>query len=462
MAMGSACAWAITTATAAPTSSSRASARMSSCITRETARSPMRPRRPASVVIATGRPRRRLPTSTATAISTCMSATTWHGTSCIPRSATTPPRSAGSVSCLPLGFPARRDHLYRNDGGHFTDVTESAGIIDRDGRGLGVVVADFDDDGRIDLFVANDMTANYLFKNLGNMRFEEVGHLAGVACNSDGGYQAGMGVAFGDLDHDGRGDLAVTNFFGESTTVFRNLASGVYSDATAAVGLKAPSRFLLGFGITFLDVDNDGCLDLATANGHVSDLRPNIPHAMPAQLLTGDSLGRLKDVTRDSGAVWNVPRVGRGLAHGDLDNDGRVDLLLVAQNSPLAYLHNQTARAGHFITLRLEGNPSNRDAVGARVTITAGGRARRPGGRAAEAICRPATPASRLASGRQRSPRRSRFAGRRAGSTIFFNLAADTGYLIREIAIGRCAAGGVSAADFSVRFWDGLRTISKW
>jgi enediyne biosynthesis protein E4 len=279
-----------------------------------------------------------------------------------------------TVSCLPLGFPAEPDHLFRNDGGRFVDVTAEAGIVDRDGRGLGVVAADLDDDGRIDLFVANDMTANLFFHNRGGLKFEEIGHAAGVASNADGGYQAGMGVACGDLDGDGRPDLAVTNFFGESTTFYRNLGAAMFADATAAVGLKAPSRFLLGFGAVFLDVDNDGRLDLATANGHIHDLRPNVPYPMPAQLLVGGTDGRLTDVSGRAGEPWTVPRIGRGLAAADLDNDGRLDLLLVAQNSPLAFFHNQTERAGHFLTLRLEGATSNRDAVGAKVTITAGGR----------------------------------------------------------------------------------------
>jgi hypothetical protein len=148
----------------------------------------------------------------------------------------------------------------------------------------------------------------------------------------------------------------------------------MFTDATAAVGLKAPSRFLLGFGITFLDANNDGCLDLATANGHIHDRRPKVPYAMPAQLLAGDSKGRFTDVSNHSGPVWSVPRVGRGLAAADLDNDGRIDLLLVAQNAPLAYLHNGTEQPGHFVTIRLEGSASNRDAIGARVTITSGGR----------------------------------------------------------------------------------------
>ena len=279
-----------------------------------------------------------------------------------------PSRSrTATCSCLPLGFPALPDHLFRNDGGRFVDVTAAAGIVDRDGRGLGVVAADLDDDGRIDLFVANDMTANRLFHNLGGLRFEEIGHPAGVACNAEGGYQAGMGIACGDLDRDGRPDLAVTNFFGESTTFYRNLGDAMFADATSAVGLKAPSRFLLGFGITFLDVNNDGCLDLATANGHIHDLRPKVPYAMPAQLLMGDSKGRLTDVTEHAGPPWTVMRIGRGLARADLDNDGRIDLLLVAQNSPTAYFHNRTKSTGHFLTVRLEGTRSNRDAIGARL-----------------------------------------------------------------------------------------------
>ena len=129
------------------------------------------------------------------------------------------------IYCNPLLFPALPDHLFRNDGGRFVDVTAEAGIVDSDGRGLGVVAADLDDDGRIDLFVANDMTANIFFRNLGGLRFEEIGHEAGVAGNAEGGYQAGMGVACGDLDGDGRLDLAVTNFYGESTRFIRTSAA---------------------------------------------------------------------------------------------------------------------------------------------------------------------------------------------------------------------------------------------
>jgi tetratricopeptide (TPR) repeat protein len=275
--------------------------------------------------------------------------------------------------CLPLDFESLPDHVFRNDGGQFVDVTKEAGITDPNGRGLGVLAADLDGDGRVDLFVANDMSANYLFHNLGGFRFEEVGLESGVAGNASGTYQAGMGVACGDLNGDTRLDLAVTNFYNESTTFFRNLGQGLFADETSAVGLAVPSRYLLGFGIAFFDADNDGWLDLITANGHVHDGRPQFPWQMPVQLFLGGSRGKLADVSQKSGAPFGVLRMGRGLAVGDLDNDGRCDVLVVSQNEPLAFFHNKT-EGGHFLTLQLEGTASNRDAVGAVVSLKCGSR----------------------------------------------------------------------------------------
>jgi tetratricopeptide (TPR) repeat protein len=281
------------------------------------------------------------------------------------------PKTQAYLNCNPLLAEPLPDRLFRNDGGRFVDVTDASGIVDRNGRGLGVVAADLDDDGRVDLFVANDSSANFLFRNLGGMRFEEAAYAAGVAGNASGTYQAGMGVAAGDLDGDGLIDLAVTNFYGESTTYYRNLGGGAFVDATAASGLAVASRRLLGFGVGLLDADNNGRLDLASTNGHVNDLRPNYPYRMPAQLLLGVGDGRLIDVTDRAGAAWSLPRMGRGLAVADLDNDGRQDVLILAHNQPLAYLHNRS-RSGWFLTLRLEGRPSNRDAVGAKVAVVSG------------------------------------------------------------------------------------------
>ena len=208
-----------------------------------------------------------------------------------------PPRP-GNTYCDPRHFAAVPDHVFRNDGGRFVDVTDQAGIVDRDGRGLGVVAADLDGDGKTDLFVANDTTANYFFRNQGGFRFTEMGLESGLATNASGGYLAGMGIACGDFDSDGRLDLAVTNFYGESTTFYHNLGDGLFSDRTAAAGLAAPTHFMLGFGLAALDANNDGKLDLAQANGHTNDYMPTTPYAMPAQLFLGDGTGKLFDVSQ--------------------------------------------------------------------------------------------------------------------------------------------------------------------
>jgi tetratricopeptide (TPR) repeat protein len=345
----------------------------------------------------------------------------------------TDPSGTFKITCDPRSVESLPDHLFRNDSGRFVDITASAGIVDKDGRGLGVVAADFDGDGLVDVFVANDSTANFLFHNLGGMRFQEVGHVAGVAANAEGGYQAGMGVACGDLDGDGRPDLAVTNFYGESTSFFYNLGQGLFVDHTAAIGLLAPSRFFLGFGAVFFDANNDGHLDLITANGHISDLRPLFPCPMTAQLYLGREGGALTDVTSQAGPVFQERYVARGLAAGDLDNDGRLDAVMVAQNDPLVVFQNATEASGtHFITFRLEGTRSNRDGVGAAVAITAAGRrqvAWRLGGGSFQSAGDP-----RLHFGIGSNDRVESVEVRWPSGTVdrYQNLAADRGYHVRE------------------------------
>jgi tetratricopeptide (TPR) repeat protein len=334
--------------------------------------------------------------------------------------------------CDPAKLERAADHVFRNDRGQFVDVTEAAGFTDPDGRGLGVVAADLDDDNRIDLYVANDGTANFLFHNLGGFRFEEIGLTSGVACSAEGGFQAGMGVASADLDGDGRLDLLVTNLYLEGTTLYHNLGNGMFADRSAASGILSATRYLLGFGIAVFDAANDGRLDVAIANGNVNDFRPYYPFAMPSRLYEGRPGGRLVDVSDSSGLPWAVPRLGRGLAAGDLDNDGRIDLLVVAQNQPLAYFHNQTQPVLHFVTFRLEGTQSNRDGVGARVVIaTRSGRqvAERVGGGSYLSACDGrlhfglgASTSIESVEVRWPSGRRDRWK----------SIAADAGYLLKE------------------------------
>ena len=213
--------------------------------------------------------------------------------------------------CGPPEFPAQPDHLFRNDGGRFVDISTEAGIVNGDGQGLGVVASDLDGDGRIDLFVANDQSAKFLFLNRGNHRFEEVGHIAGVASNASGLYQASMGVACGDVNGDGLPDLAVTNFYNEYTALYLNLGDGVFSDHSAEYGLAVASRYRLGFGMAFVDFNNDGRLDLVTANGHVDEGRTDVPQRMQAQLFAGTEEGhKLVDVTDRAGPAFQARAPG--------------------------------------------------------------------------------------------------------------------------------------------------------
>ena len=263
---------ATTTTTAIPTCSSPAGDPMPCIAIGVTGRSKTTRSRPAWAATATGRPPRPSPTSTPTATSTCMSAITSSATPTNAAAVRRPEVRGRNTYCSPREFAALPDHVFRNDGGRFVDVTKPAGFVDPDGRGLGVVAADLDDDNRIDLYVANDMSANYLFRNLGGFPVRGDGRSPPARPPMRaGGYQSGMGIACGDLDGDGLPDLAVTNYYGESTTLFRNLGGGMFADQTTASGLAAPTRQLLGFGIAFLDANNDGRLDLISANGHVSD-----------------------------------------------------------------------------------------------------------------------------------------------------------------------------------------------
>ena len=282
------------------------------------------------------------------------------------------------VMCGPRGLPQARNALYRqNADGTFTDVSAAAGILKPGGRyGLGVAVADFDGDGWPDIYVACDMTPSLLFQNRKNGTFEERGVEAGVAYNFDGRLQAGMGVAVADFDGDGRLDLAKTNFSGDLTSLFHNDDGRFFTDVSRQAGLGA--RQLLGWGIALVDFDDDGWPDLITANGHVY---PEVDRAPIGERYRQDTLvyrnlgkGKFADVTGESGpALVNSPRPARGLAVGDLDGDGRPEVVIVNMNDKPSVLHN-AGEGGSFINVRLEGRVSNRSAIGAQVVVTAGGR----------------------------------------------------------------------------------------
>jgi len=275
--------------------------------------------------------------------------------------------------CGPEDFPAQPDRLYRNNGdGTFTDVSRTAGIDLPEGRGLGVVVADLTGDPRPDVFVANDGTPCWLFENLGGLRFREVGQAAGVALDGRGEALAGMGAAVGDLDGDGRTDLVVTNFFGRSTVAFRAHAAGSFLDASALTGLAATTRAVNGFGLALVDLDGDGRLDLVQANGHVLDrARLGVPFAMRPTLLHNAG-ARLDDVAAGAGPWFSRPILGRGLAVGDLDGDGRPDLVVAALDAPAAVLRNESP--GRSVAVELAPGRTRHTPFGARLRVTVGGR----------------------------------------------------------------------------------------
>ena len=280
------------------------------------------------------------------------------------------------VMCGPRGLPKAHNVLYHNNrDGTFSDVSESAGILKAGGRyGLGVVSADFDNDGWPDIYVACDMTPSLFFHNKHDGTFEERGAEAGVAFNYDGALQAGMGVAVADYDGDGRLDIGKTNFSGDLPSLFHNDDGTFFTDVSREAGLAA--RQYLGWGVAFLDVDDDGWRDLVIANGHVypevEGKQLGDTYLQPTILYRNLGDGKFKDVTSDAGPAFRVPRPARGLAVGDLDGDGRQEIVIVNMNSAPSLLKNRTP-SGHFLNVVLTGTKSNRSAIGARVIVTAGG-----------------------------------------------------------------------------------------
>ena len=281
----------------------------------------------------------------------------------------------GSVRdvCPPQIYPCVSDQLFRNrEGRGFEERTDEAGIRRAD-RGLGVVAADFNDDGWIDFYVANDVMPNRLYLGRGDLRFEERGAESGTAANEYGAPEGSMGVDFGDYNGDGRGDLWVVNFEMEDNSLYRNDGDDWFTHATVLAGLAGRCRPLTGFGTGFADFDSDGWLDLYVINGNVYYSTGQSPYRQPAVLFRNLAGRRFADASESAGPYFSVPHAGRGAAVGDLDNDGALDLVVVHQNDPVVLLRNRRP-AERWLRVKLQGETCDREAIGARLSFVHDGR----------------------------------------------------------------------------------------
>jgi len=281
------------------------------------------------------------------------------------------------VSCGPLSHPPETHLLYRNRGDFtFEDVSLASGIALKRGYGFGVVLDYFDDDNLLDIYVANDLTENFLFLNRGRLQFEDFGALSGAAYVEGGRAQAGMGVDSGDYDADGKPDIYVTNFSDDYNTLYRNDGSGLFSDVTYRARLGEPTFPYLGWATRFLDVEQDGDLDLFVVNGHIW---PEVDHvasgtwyAQSNQLFLNTGEGAFVEASKEAGLVDE--RLGRGAAFGDVDEDGDLDTVIANMHALPTFLVNETPGKGHWLQLLLVGRTSNRDGVGARVSVAVSGK----------------------------------------------------------------------------------------
>ncbi|MEZ6129883.1 MAG: FG-GAP-like repeat-containing protein [Planctomycetaceae bacterium] len=278
------------------------------------------------------------------------------------------------VVCSPANFDAEQDLLFINGGdGRFRDMTQNSGIQASNGKGLGVMIADLDDDGWQDIYVANDGEQNFLFRNQtatseGDLSFADVGLVSGTAVSRDGRAQAGMGIACDDFDRDGHLDLYVTNFFQDYNTLYLNRGGMLFSDDTHACRLVDSTMSTLGFGAQSVDLDLDGFGEIVVANGHIHDRRiDGTPWQMPPQCFRRTADGTYGDISEQLGPYFHGEYIGRAVARLDFNGDLRPDVVIVNQDQPTALLLNETPQTGRALVLKLRGLQSNRDAIGVRI-----------------------------------------------------------------------------------------------
>jgi enediyne biosynthesis protein E4 len=280
--------------------------------------------------------------------------------------------------CSPRAFRPVPDRLYRNNGGaRFADVSEAAGIARADGNGLGVAVGDYNGDGWLDLYVANDATSNQLWINRRDGTFVDEGLLSGAALSAAGNPEGSMGIASGDFDRDGDEDLFVTNIIGETFVLYANDGQGVFEDARVRTGLARPTAAFTGFGTDWFDYDNDGWLDLFVANGAVNIIEAQrgqpSPYRMRNQLFHNSGRASFEEITAAAGPAFARAEISRGAAFGDVDNDGDIDVLVTTNNGPVRLLLNQAASGHHWLQVRLQQDSGQRFAFGARVGLERAG-----------------------------------------------------------------------------------------